>query len=164
LKPSKGDCKNHYLIEVKRYKIDDEGIYIKAIEGISQMFSKKYYRHELLSKETTGIIMIGLAAHYDKICLISQKITVDNNVIVDLGTIRIQKFWINDKSRDGIKVDYEKPIERKIRKPSFKKDPKQGEIKEDYNKRMNKEFGDHMARQYTNWIKKLKNSTNSNTK
>jgi hypothetical protein len=154
LKPTEGDSKNHYLIEVKRYEKDDEGIYIKAIEGIAQMFDKTYYRHELKSKETTGIIMMGLAAHYDKICLISQKFTVHNGVITDLGTIRIQKFWINEKSGDEIEIDYEEPIEREIKMPSFKspqknstdEDIQQNSTDEDPDKMINEQLRTHMTK------------------
>jgi hypothetical protein len=162
LKPTEKDSNSHYLIEVKRYKKDDEGIHIKAVEGIAQTFNKTYRKSELHSKETTGIIMMRLAVQHDNIYLISQKLTVDDGLIVDLGTIRIQKFWIDDKSGDEIKVDYDEPIERKIKKPIFKKDPKQEEIKKDYNKRMNARSGEYMVKKYKELIGDLMKQTDNN--
>jgi hypothetical protein len=161
LKPAKGDCKNHYLIEVKRYEKDDEGIYIEAIEGIAQMFNKTYNRRELHSKEITGIIMMGLAVQNDKICLISQKLTVHNNIIVDLGTIRIQKFWINDKSGKGIKVDYDEPLMREIGRPPIEP-PQQNVTDEDHNREMKSQLGEYMAKKCSEWVGELKKQTENN--
>jgi hypothetical protein len=115
LQPSKGEKKTPYIIEVKIHDKDDESISAKALIGLLQIHEFNYYRHIKLSGETTSIILMGLAAHYDNICLVTQKVQVLAQEIFQAGCIRLQRFKIAGKNENEIEVVHKKAKELELK-------------------------------------------------
>jgi hypothetical protein len=104
LKPKSGGKKAHYVIELKRHLEDDESIYEKALEGLKQIYEKNYIRRMIMEADTTSVITMGLATHFDKVCLATLKIDVLDGMISGADTILFQKFEITGKSKNKVEV------------------------------------------------------------
>jgi hypothetical protein len=115
LVPTKGENKPHYIIELKKYDKYDGSIQEKALYALRKICVKKYYRHIIKSDDTTPVILMGIAAHYDSICLVTLKVGVKNGEIT-VGTepIRLQRFRITGKDGDKIVLEYVAPEDNQL--------------------------------------------------
>jgi hypothetical protein len=106
LEPNRVESKTHYIIELKKHDTDDESIVVKALEGLKQIYEFNYHRHLLESNDTKAVIMMGLAAHYDHICLVTQKVDVKNGKILEAEAISQQRFRIADNCKDKTQIEF----------------------------------------------------------
>jgi hypothetical protein len=125
LKPKSRDDKVHYLIELKRQIKDDERISEKALEALKQIYAKDYFRHMILEEDTKAIVTMGLAAHFDKVCLVTLKIDVSNEMISGADTLSLQEFEITGKYGDNVEVKFSAQKEIKLKKPVISMDSKE---------------------------------------
>jgi hypothetical protein len=114
LQPGTDEHKTHYLIEVKSYHHDMERISEEALGSLRQIYDLNYFKPLMQSNETTPVIVMGLAAHYDHVCLVTQKVHVSKGKITGAETITHQRFWIAGNSEDELKVKHTDPVEHKL--------------------------------------------------
>jgi hypothetical protein len=117
LRPKSGDSKTDYVIELKSHIKDDERIFDKALVGLLQIFQNDYLRDIKTSKETKAIVTMGIAAHFDKICMVTLKVNVVKGLIHEANTIEVRKFEItgNDaKGENMVECTYQDKVEIKL--------------------------------------------------
>lgn len=102
LQPKQGSEKNHYIIELKRHSKYDDSIEEKALEALNQIYELNYGKYLMMTNETSGVIMMGLAAHFDQISLATQKIKVQMGSILVENTITLQRFSIRSNREDSV--------------------------------------------------------------
>jgi hypothetical protein len=140
LKPKSSDDKVHYLIELKRQTKDDERIFETALEGLKQIYSKNYFRHMILEEDTKAIVTMGLAAHFDKVCLVTLKIDVSKEMISGADTLSLQEFEITGKFQGNVKVKCSGRKKIKFKKPKISMKPGINKTDERYEKRLNEAY------------------------
>jgi hypothetical protein len=104
LKPKSKGKKAHYVIELKRHLEDDESISEKALVGLKQIYEKNYIRHMIMEADTTAVITMGLATHFDKVCLATLRVNVVNGMISGADTVYFHKFEITGKNKNDVEV------------------------------------------------------------
>jgi hypothetical protein len=105
LKPKSGGKKAHYVIELKRHLEDDESISEKALEGLKQIYEKNYIRSMIKEADTTAVITMGLATHFDKVCLATLRVNVVDGMISGADIVHFHKFEITGKTEEKVEVD-----------------------------------------------------------
>jgi hypothetical protein len=138
LKPKSRDDKVHYLIELKRQLEDDERISEKALEALKQIYAKDYFRHMILEEDTKAIVTMGLAAHFDKVCLVTLKIDISKGMILGADTLSLQEFEIIDKYGGNVEVKCSDQKEIKLKKSEISMDSK--ETDKGFEKQLNEAY------------------------
>jgi hypothetical protein len=160
LKPKSGGKKAHYVIELKRHLKDDESIYEKALEGLKQIYEKNYIRRMIMEAETTAVITMGLATHFDKVCLATLKIDVLDGMISGADTIHFQKFEITGKSKNKVEVKIADEEKAKIKASIDETKPIEFESDKKHDVQLNNEYMAIIVKKIEKMIKERKAKRN----
>jgi hypothetical protein len=114
LVPGTGEHKTHYIMEVKNQPDYGESISETALRSLRQIYDLNYHRNLMKSDEATPVIMMGLAARHNQVCLVTQKVEVSKDKIAGAETITHQSFLIDGNCDDEIKVKFTDPVEHKL--------------------------------------------------
>jgi hypothetical protein len=112
--PSKEEHKTHYIMEIKNQSYYDESISETALRSLRQIYDLNYHRNLMKSDEATPVIMMGLAASHNQVCLVTQKVEASKGKIAGAEILTHQRFWIDGNYEDKSKVKCTDSVEHKL--------------------------------------------------
>jgi hypothetical protein len=139
--------KTYYIIQLdEMYSKEDYEIENRVIERLESIFNLDYHQNILETGETATIIMMGMAAPLNKVCLATLKLNISDGRITQATTIKHQRFLLEADGKNAPEVKLTKQKEYSINIAELEKKACLNAIEKEstelYNKKLKKEFVD----------------------
>jgi hypothetical protein len=98
--------KTHYIIQYDElYHDENNQIEDKALDRLESIFQMNYHQHILEVGEAATVVMMGIAAHQDRVCLATLKVGISNGRITKAATIKHQRFLMDGEAEHAPQVN-----------------------------------------------------------
>jgi hypothetical protein len=154
LVPGTEGHKTHYILEVKNKFDRKESISETALKSLRQIYDLNYHRNLMKSDEATPVIMMGLAARHNQVCLVTQKVEISKGKIEGAETIKHQLFLIDGNCNDKIKVKCTDPVEHKLDLSSLDMHSQQETTDDEIDEQRKRDINESISVEITELIKR----------